>query len=66
MNTIRQLIDMGFKVTVTGGLTQETLSFFQPVDVSIVICGRGIREAADPLLAARAFRQEMQRVWGRG
>ncbi len=65
LNTIRTLIDMGFKVTVTGGLTRETLSFFQPVDVSIVICGRGIREAADPLLAAREFRQEMQRVWGR-
>lgn len=64
LNTVRQLIDMGFKVTVTGGITAETLNFFQPLDVSVVICGRGIREAADPLHAARTFRREMQRLWG--
>ncbi len=63
--TIRQLIDMGFKVTVTGGITRETLGFFQPLDVSIVICGRGIREASDPLQAAREFRREMETLWGR-
>ena len=60
----RQLIDMGFKVTVTGGITKNTLGFFQPLDVSVVICGRGIREASDPLQAAREFRHEMQRLWG--
>lgn len=64
LNTVRQLIDMGFKVTVTGGITKETLGFFQPLDVSVVICGRGIREASDPLQAAREFRHEMQRLWG--
>jgi 3-hexulose-6-phosphate synthase len=61
---IRRLIDMGFKVTVTGGITTETLAFFQPLDVSIVICGRGIRETADPRQAAHAFRSEMVRLWG--
>lgn len=65
LNTVRQLIDMGFKVTVTGGITKDTLGFFQPLDVSVVICGRGIREASDPLQAAREFRHEMQRLWGR-
>lgn len=62
--TIQQLIDMGFKVTVTGGLTKDTLPFFQALDVSVVICGRGIREAADPRLAAHEFRAEMARLWG--
>jgi len=55
---------MGFKVTVTGGITKETLAFFQPLDVSIVICGRGIRETPDPRKAAREFRGEMERLWG--
>jgi 3-dehydro-L-gulonate-6-phosphate decarboxylase len=64
LDTVRRLIDMGFKVTVTGGITKETLGFFQPLDVSVVICGRGIRDAADPLQAAREFRHEMQRLWG--
>ncbi len=62
--TIQQLIDMGFKVTVTGGITKDTLAFFRPLDVSVVICGRGIREAADPRLAAREFHAEMARLWG--
>ena len=46
--TMQQLIDMGYKVTVTGGITTEKLPFFQPLAVSVVICGRGIRETADP------------------
>jgi hypothetical protein len=62
--TVRQLIDMGFKITVTGGITRDTLAFFQPLNVSIVICGRGIREAPDPRQAAHEFRAEMQRLWG--
>jgi 3-hexulose-6-phosphate synthase len=62
--TVRQLIDMGFKITVTGGITKSLLPFFQPLDVSVIICGRGIREAADPRQAAHEFRTEMQRLWG--
>ncbi len=63
---ILQLIDMGFKVTVTGGITRPLLAFFQPLPVSVVICGRGIRETPDPRQAAHEFRAEMQRLWGRG
>lgn len=62
--TIHQLIDMGFKITVTGGITKNSLAFFQPLNVSVVICGRGIREAADPRQAAHEFRGEMHRLWG--
>ncbi len=64
--TIRQLIDMGYKVTVTGGLTAKFLPFFAGIPVSVVICGRGIREAADPRAAAAEFRATMQKVWGGG
>jgi hypothetical protein len=63
---IRQLIDMGFKITVTGGLNKQLLSFFQPLAVSVVICGRGIRETPDPRQSAHEFRMEMQRLWGGG
>ncbi len=63
---IRQLIDMGFKITVTGGITTALLPFFQSLPVSVVICGRGIRETPDPRQSAREFRQEMQRLWGGG
>jgi len=63
--TIRQLIEMGFKVTVTGGLNVELLPFFQSLPVSIIICGRGIREAPDPRASARQMRLAVAEIWGR-
>jgi 3-dehydro-L-gulonate-6-phosphate decarboxylase len=61
---IRQLIDMGFKVTVTGGITNQSLPFFADLAVAVVISGRGIREVADPRSAAAEFRGTMHRLWG--
>jgi 3-dehydro-L-gulonate-6-phosphate decarboxylase len=61
--TISKLIDMGFKVTVTGGLTLELLPFFADLPVSVLICGRGIREAADPRAAAHEMRQAIASLW---
>ena len=60
---IRQLIDMGYKVTVTGGLTLELLPFFADLPVSILICGRSIREQPDPRMAAREIRLAIARLW---
>jgi 3-dehydro-L-gulonate-6-phosphate decarboxylase len=61
--TIRQLMDMGFKLTVTGGLTLELLPFFADLPVSVLICGRGIREAKDPRAAARDMRLAIAKLW---
>jgi 3-dehydro-L-gulonate-6-phosphate decarboxylase len=60
---IRQLIDMGYKVTVTGGLTLQLLPFFADLPVSILICGRSIREQPDPRMAAREIRLAIARLW---
>lgn len=60
---IRQLIDMGYKVTVTGGLTMELIPFFADLPVSILICGRSIREQPDPRMAAREIRLAIARLW---
>lgn len=65
-DTIRQLIDMGFKVTVTGGLNVKLLPFFQGLPVSIIICGRSIRETPDPAASAREVRNTIARLWGGG
>jgi 3-dehydro-L-gulonate-6-phosphate decarboxylase len=62
-DTIRKLIDMGFKVTVTGGLTNELLPFFADLPVSVLICGRGIREASEPRAAAHQMRQTIATLW---
>jgi 3-dehydro-L-gulonate-6-phosphate decarboxylase len=61
--TIRQLIDMGYKVTITGGLTLELLPFFADLPASVLICGRSIREDADPRGSARQIRLAIQDLW---
>lgn len=61
--TIRQLIGMGFKVTVTGGLTLELLPFFADIPASVLICGRSIRETPDPRAAAREVRMAIADIW---
>ena len=60
---IRKLIDMGYKVTVTGGLTLDLLPFFADLPVSVLICGRSIREQPDPRAAAREIRLAIARLW---
>ena len=60
---IRELHDMGFKVTVTGGVTAKDLPFFEGVPVGVVISGRGIVKADDPLAAATELRDTIDRVW---
>jgi 3-dehydro-L-gulonate-6-phosphate decarboxylase len=64
LNKIRKLVEMGFKVSVTGGLEVDTLALFKGIDVYTFIAGRGIREAADPAQAAREFKAEIARIWG--
>lgn len=60
---IRQLIAMGYKVTVTGGLTIAFLPFFADLDPTVLIAGRGIREQPDPRGAARAMRLAIADIW---
>lgn len=60
---IRELIEMGYKVTVTGGMTMELLPFFADLPISILICGRGIREAANPRAAAHEMRLALAELW---
>ncbi|MCM3763635.1 3-keto-L-gulonate-6-phosphate decarboxylase UlaD [Neobacillus niacini] len=64
LDKIKQLVEMGFKVSVTGGLEVETLKLFEGIDVYTFIAGRSIRDAADPKQAAREFKAEIERIWG--
>lgn len=63
LNKIKQLVEMGFKVSVTGGLEKETLKLFKGIDVYTFIAGRGIRDASDPAQAAREFKEEIDKYW---
>ena len=61
---IRRLIDMGFKITVTGGITVDLLPFFQSLPVSVIIAGRAIHQSKDPAASAREMRSAIHRLWG--
>jgi 3-dehydro-L-gulonate-6-phosphate decarboxylase len=62
---VRKLIDMGYKVTITGGMTIDLLPFFADLPVSVLICGRHIRESADPRASARQMRMALADLWSR-
>ncbi len=62
---VRKLIDMGYKVTITGGMTIDLLPFFADLPVSVLICGRHIRESADPRSVARQMRLALADLWSR-
>lgn len=64
LDKIGKLCDLGFKVTITGGLNVEDLAFFKDYPIYCVIAGRGIRDAENPAQAAQDFKAEIARIWG--
>jgi 3-hexulose-6-phosphate synthase len=55
-DTIKELIQMGFQLSVAGGLTLDMIPFFEGLGIDVFVIGRAIREATDPAQAARDFR----------
>jgi 3-dehydro-L-gulonate-6-phosphate decarboxylase len=63
LEKIEKLIEMGFKVSVTGGLVANKVEFFKGLNVYAFISGRGIRNAENPKAAAREFQKEISKFW---
>lgn len=64
LEKVKKLVEMGFRVSVTGGLSVDTLKLFAGIDVDTFITGRGITAKNDPKQAAKAFQAEIRRIWG--
>lgn len=60
---IHELADMGFTVTITGGVTVADLDTFAGAPVGVVIAGRAIVKAEDPLAAATELQNKLAEVW---
>jgi 3-dehydro-L-gulonate-6-phosphate decarboxylase len=58
------LAEMGFKVTVTGGVGLSDIPLFASVPVYVFIVGRGIYKADHPEIAARSFRNAIEANFG--
>ncbi len=63
MRIVRRLADMGFEVSVTGGLELDTLKLFAGIPVKCFIAGRSLRNAADPAAEARSWKNEIATHW---
>ncbi|MBE6971717.1 MAG: 3-keto-L-gulonate-6-phosphate decarboxylase [Ruminococcaceae bacterium] len=60
---VRQLCDMGFEVTATGGVTYDDLDILAGLPLYAVICGRSIRNAPNPAAEARRIRNRIHELW---
>ena len=60
---VDELAAMGFTVTITGGVTKADLAAFVNRPVGIVIAGRSIVDAKDPLAAATELQRAIGEVW---
>lgn len=63
LERVQKLIEMGFRVSVTGGLDTTTLKLFKGIDVYTFIAGRGITQADNPRQAALDFQNEIKKIW---
>jgi 3-dehydro-L-gulonate-6-phosphate decarboxylase len=63
---MRALADLGFKVTVAGGVELHDLPLFAGVPIHVFTVGRAIRAADDPAAAARSFQDAIGATYGVG
>lgn len=64
LEKVQQLIDLGFKVSVTGGLELDTLKLFAGMPIYCFIAGRSLRDAQDPKQEAKKWKEEIIKIWG--
>ncbi len=63
-DNIQKLHDMGYRVTVTGGVKPKDIPLFKDVPVFIFIAGRAICAADNPKEAATAFQDAITETFG--
>ena len=64
LQRIKLLVDLGYKVSVTGGLNPEHIHLFKAFPVYSFIIGCSLYEANDPKGMALAFQNEINRHFG--
>ncbi|MDI4567877.1 MAG: 3-dehydro-L-gulonate-6-phosphate decarboxylase [Mycoplasma sp.] len=63
LQQIKKLIDLGFELSITGGIEIEDISFFKELPIYIFIVGRTIREDSRPNIKAKNFKDEIAKYW---
>ncbi len=63
LSKIKKLCDMGFEVSVTGGIEVADVPLFQGLAIKAFIAGRSLTASTEPLQAAQALRAEIDAYW---
>ena len=61
---VRKLCEHDIQVTVTGGISLESIELFKGLPIFCIIAGRSIRKAADPVAEAKAMKEKIIEIWG--
>ncbi|MEW5289267.1 3-keto-L-gulonate-6-phosphate decarboxylase UlaD [Erwinia papayae] len=65
LDAMQTLSDMGFALSVTGGITPEELPQFRNIDVKAFIAGRALSDSTSGLATANQFHQAIASIWGK-
>ncbi len=60
---LKKLCDAGMEVTATGGIGYDDLELFKGLPLFCFICGRSIRNAADPAAEVRRMKAKINELW---
>lgn len=63
LNKIKKLTEIGFKVSITGGLEIDTLKLFKDINIFAFIVGRSIRDSKNPDKEVKKFKEEISKYW---
>lgn len=61
---ITHLAQMGFKMSLAGGISKDSLASFADLPVYAFIVGSSIYTAPEPAVAAQEIKDEIVRIWG--
>ncbi|HEY2454846.1 MAG TPA: 3-keto-L-gulonate-6-phosphate decarboxylase UlaD [Scandinavium sp.] len=61
---MKALSEIGLALSVTGGITPESLPLFRDINVKAFIAGRALTNAPQPQQVALAFHQQLSSLWG--
>lgn len=60
---IKKLCDMGWEVTVTGGMTYDDIDAIAGLPIHAIICGRSVRNAPNPCEEAKRIQAKLAKLW---
>lgn len=63
LENIKMLCDIGYKVTVTGGLAPKMISLFKGLPVFAFIAGRALSDSEHPIEVVQEFKEQINSFW---